>query len=168
LGTGVLTTALKNGHFTEKDIQPAIDSMLSLNRGPSELLQRYQASAVTDITGFGLLGHLWEMISGTQHQAHIRIKNIPFFDKAIPLARNAMHIPGGTLANIKYVESFLEMGNTAVWYLNLLADPQTSGGLLISIPAENVAGFKSDVSGYAFEVAEIGEILSGTEKIIVE
>jgi selenide,water dikinase len=167
IGTGVLTTALKYDFYSEKDIQNAILSMLTLNRDPSDLLEKYNASAVTDITGFGLLGHLWEMISGKQFGARLFINKIPFFENALPLARDAKYIPAGTLANIKYTEPFVDLANIPVWYLNLLADPQTSGGLLISIPTENVAGFQADLSGYAFEAREIGEIITDAKKIMI-
>lgn len=165
IGTGILTTALKNDHFTESDITDAIQSMLLLNREPAGLLQKYKANAVTDITGFGLLGHLNEMITGTGLGALISVENIPVFEKALPLAERAIHIPGGTLANINYVQSAVIMGKIPIWYLNILADPQTSGGLLISMPQSEVNAFKDELGNYSYQISDIGEIHSGKENI---
>ena len=165
IGTGILTTALKNDHFTEPDIGDAIRSMLLLNRDPAMLLQKYKANAVTDITGFGLLGHLREMITGTGLGALISVEDIPVFDKALPLAQNANYIPGGTLANINFVQSTIIMDKIPVWYLNILADPQTSGGLLISMPQSEINAFKDELENYPYQICEIGEIQSGNENI---
>ncbi len=165
LGTGILTTALKNEHFTEDEISDAIESMLLLNRDPARLLVKYNANAVTDVTGFGLLGHLLEMLSGNGLGASIKVKDIPVFEKAFPLAENALHIPGGTLANLNYVEPSVINNDTAVWYYNILADPQTSGGLLISMPGSEVEGFRTELKEYPFEIAEIGEIHTENDKI---
>ncbi len=165
IGTGILTTALKNDHFTEPDIGDAIRSMLLLNRDPAMLLQKYKANAVTDITGFGLLGHLKEMIAGTGLGALISVEDIPVFDKARPMAQNANYIPGGTLANINFVQSTIIMDKIPVWYLNILADPQTSGGLLISMPQSEINAFKDELENYPYQICEIGEIQSGNENI---
>jgi selenide,water dikinase len=165
IGTGILTTALKNDHFTEPDIADAIRSMLLLNREPAMLLQKYKANAVTDVTGFGLIGHLHEMITGTGLGAFISVEDIPVFEKSLPLAEIANHIPGGTLANINYVQSAVIMGKIPEWYLNILADPQTSGGLLISMPKSEVTAFKDELEKYPYQISEIGEIQSGDENI---
>lgn len=167
LGTGILTTGIKNDYYTESDIPDVIKSMLLLNRAPAELLGKYQARAVTDISGFGLLGHLREMLLGNQLGIELNVAQIPCFDQAIPLARAGKFIPGGTLSNIKYVEPLLDMGSYEVWNLNLLADPQTSGGLLIAMDRENVQGFCQELKDYPFEVCEIGEVISGPNKIIL-
>lgn len=168
IGTGILTTALKNGVLDEDDIASAIDSMLTLNLVPSTLLKKYPVSACTDVTGYGLLGHLWEMLQGSHLGATLSVNEIPFFDKALPFAKEASHVPGGTLANERFIHEHLDVGNIEVWYQNLLYDPQTSGGLLISIPSEHVKDFISDLSGYPLPVSVIGEVHERENKIFLE
>jgi len=165
IGTGLLTTALKNEYFHESEIADAIESMLLLNRAPSELLDKYNVHAATDVTGFGLLGHLREMISGSNLGAKIYTDQVPFFESAIPFARDAKYVPGGTLANIKYLEPVLDTGAIPFWYLNLLADPQTSGGLLVGMSEFEVSGFQDDLKEYPYEIKVIGEIDDQDEKI---
>ena len=167
IGTGILTTALKNGILDEDDIAPAVESMLTLNLIPSNLLHKYPVSACTDVTGYGLLGHLWEMLQGSDTGASISVKDISFFDKAIPFAREGMHIPGGTLANERFIHNHLEMGNIEAWYQNLLYDPQTSGGLLISIPSEFANNFINDMGDYSLPVSVIGEVHERENKIFL-
>ena len=88
------------------------------------------------------------------------MSQVPLFDQALSLAEKAQHIPGGTLANIQFVEPLVVNRDVPLWYLNLLADPQTSGGLLISIPEDRVAGYISELAKYPFKAAIVGEIHS--------
>jgi selenide,water dikinase len=165
IGTGILSTALKNGEFDEAEMSPAISSMLTLNREPALYLDQFNVSACTDITGYGLLGHLWEMLNGLNCGVNIFMQKIPFFDKAIPLARESRHIPGGTLANQQFNADHVVPGSIDPWYQNLLYDPQTSGGLLISIPEKYIAAYLSALSAYPLPVAVIGEVIEGENKI---
>ena len=165
LGTGILTTALKNGKLDEADISQAIESMLMLNREPSLYLGQFNVSACTDITGYGLLGHLWEMLNGLNCSVRLSVGKIPFFETAVPLARESQHIPGGTLANQRFTSPHVDLGTLDPWYQNLLYDPQTSGGLLISLPEKFVAAFLSALSAYPLPVAVIGEVVEGDNKI---
>ena len=168
IGTGILTTALKNGILDEKDIAPAIESMLTLNVIPASLLHKYPVTACTDVTGFGLLGHLWEMIKDSAMGVTLSIDEIPVFDKAIPFAREATQIPGGTLANEKFIHGHYDMGNIEIWHQNLLFDPQTSGGLLISIPSDHADDFIKDLDGYPLPVSIIGEVHDRENRITLE
>jgi selenide,water dikinase len=167
VGTGVLTTALKNDAVSEAEISDAIESMLRLNEIPGLKMADFSVSACTDVTGFGLGGHLWEMINGNNMQAELTIGRIPFFPRAIDFARDSKYIPGGTIANYRYVEPYLEMTEIEPWYLNLLFDPQTSGGLLISIAEEEAEDFIESLTGYPFPVSVIGRILPGEDRIVV-
>jgi len=165
IGTGVLSTALKNGVLKEADIGKAIESMLMLNREPAAFLHQYNISACTDITGYGLLGHLWEMMSSLDGGVRIDTKKISFFDGALEFAKESQHIPGGTLANQRFISPHVEMGGVPAWYQNLLYDPQTSGGLLISIPEKFVAAFLSALVTYPLPVTIIGQVIEGERKI---
>ena len=167
IGTGLLTTALKNDAVTENDISGAINSMLMLNAVTSASLKDFTVSACTDVTGFGLLGHLWEMIHGLDLKVILYLDEIPFFPEAIPYAREMQNIPGGTLSNIKYIEPHLEMGKNDVWYQNLLCDPQTSGGLLISMPESQVKSYLSSIQPYPYPVKVIGEVIPGENRILI-
>ena len=158
IGTGILTTALKNGILNEDDISSAIKSMLTLNDKPSKLLHKYPVSACTDVTGYGILGHLWEMLEGSEVGVTISVNEIPFFDNAIPFAKKGTQIPGGTLSNERFIYKHLDMGKVDLWYQALLFDPQTSGGLLISIPSEFATDFLNDLAEYPLPVSIIGEV----------
>lgn len=137
LGTGVMTTGLKSGVFKIGDIQEAVDSMKRLNAGASEAAVKTSASAATDVTGFGLIGHLSEMIHDTGLSAVLYYDKIPFFSPArIAVEKGA--VPGGLKANLKYCTPFIEFGDGIEETDRLLlADPQTSGGLLIAVSPEN-------------------------------
>jgi selenide,water dikinase len=168
IGTGILTTALKNEVLDEYDIEPAIESMLMLNYKASSLLHKYPVSACTDVSGFGLLGHLREMMQGSKFGVTLSVDNIPFFEKAIPFAREATQIPGGTLANERFVHNYFEIGRIDSWYQNLLFDPQTSGGLLISIPAKYTNDFIKEMGDYTLPISIIGKVFDGENKIFLE
>jgi selenide,water dikinase len=168
IGTGILTTALKNDVLSEDDISLAIQSMLSLNEKPSKILHKYPVSACTDVTGYGLLGHLWEMLEGSKFGVKVIVDKVPFFKKAIPFAKQVTQIPGGTLSNEQFINDHLDMGKVDLWYKNLLFDPQTSGGLLISIPSDFASDFLGDLADYPHPVSIIGEVVEGENKIFLE
>ena len=168
LGTGILSTALKNGALSEEDIPEMIDSMKLLNRRPAEIVSSVRVSGCTDVTGFGLLGHLWEMIRESGIGVHLDVRSIGFFDRVLDYAREARYIPAGTLANIEYIAPYLEPGTFPDWYQVILCDPQTSGGLLIAIPPQNCDEFIGQLTGYPFPVMRIGEVVSGSNKIYLD
>ena len=168
IGTGILSTALKNGALTEQDMDAAIRSMALLNREPAEILDEHPVSACTDVTGFGLTGHLWEMIRGTNLSIRLHVDEIEIFEGAAEYARQAMYIPGGTLANIEYIKPHLEMGAYQEWYQLLLCDPQTSGGLLIGLPQQAVEKFIGMLDRYPFPIKPIGEVYAAGNAIVLD
>jgi selenide,water dikinase len=168
IGTGILTTALKNEKITETELRPVIDSMLYLNRITSEAMHELNISACTDITGFGLLGHLWEMMQGLNVDVKIEVDKIHTFDLVKEFASKSKFIPGGTLANRNYLEKNIDLGNLPMWHLNYLCDPQTSGGLLIAITKDDVNKYLNSISEYPFSVSVIGEVLNGKNKIVLK
>lgn len=167
IGTGILSTALKNGILSEKDISGVIDSMKMLNNQAADLFSAFQISACTDVTGFGLLGHLWEMVQNTGLSIRLDIQAINFFERTIEFARNARHIPGGTLANIEYILPALDTGSYPAWYQLVLCDPQTSGGLLIGLAPGDSQKFVQQLSDYPFPVTVIGKVEQGANKIFL-
>lgn len=168
LGTGLLTTALKNGVLSEQDIGDAISNMLLLNREAALKMHSVTVSASTDITGYGLIGHLWEMINSSGLTAHISLGNIPYYDKSLEYAQKGLYVPGGTISNTHFVGNRVKFDNVADWYKNLLFDPQTSGGLLLSIPEKDASTYIELMSeNYPLEIKVIGELVAGPNKIII-
>jgi selenide, water dikinase len=135
LGTGIINTALKGGMAGEEAVARVSRSMAALNKQASQLMQEVGVSACTDITGFGLLGHACEMLQEGGVGMRIVSSNVPFFPEAAGFARMGM-IPGGTYRNKDFRSSMVEFSAKLPDYMpDLLFDPQTSGGLLISVDA---------------------------------
>ncbi len=133
LGTGVLTTALKRGAAGEAGLAAAVESMLTLNRRAAEILLRFRTHALTDVTGFGLLGHAREMALAANVNLEIHSYSVPFLPGALEAAR-AGHQPGGLLRNREFIAPCVEMrAQLSPEVENLLYDPQTSGGLLAAV-----------------------------------
>lgn len=137
IGTGVLAQALRNGGpVTDSQMAAAVTQMETLNKVACEVGIRFHASAATDVTGFGLLGHLWHMVESSQLTAHIDVGNVPFLDGAYDAASQGF-VPGGSKRNLTYVQDHLR-GQDAIdpVHLQLLADAQTSGGLILAFDPE--------------------------------
>jgi len=151
LGTGVISTAIKRGLASDAHIEGAIRQMLTLNRAAAEAMGDLEIHSVTDVTGFGLLGHAREMAMGSKVTLEIDSRCVQFLDGAVEYAR-AGAIPGGLNNNRGFVNSCVE---SAAPVDDLLYDPQTSGGLLLSIR-------ESDAPRYMQKYAEayvIGRVL---------
>jgi selenide,water dikinase len=135
LGIGILTTALKRGKLDQEATREVVGQMAALNRAASEAMVSVGVSAATDVTGFGLLGHLGGVVTGSGVTARIGMSAVPLLREARGLAAENV-CPGGTRRNLAFVEGFTEFGDgvSDVDRL-LLADAQTSGGLLMFVPA---------------------------------
>ena len=135
LGTGIISTALKGGEASEQAVAKSVNSMTTLNRKASELMLTVDVHACTDITGFGLLGHACEMIEGTDVSMIIHPDAVPYFPEAKEYAKMGM-VPGGTTRNRDFRIKMVEIDkNVSKVMLDILFDPQTSGGLLMAVPA---------------------------------
>jgi selenide, water dikinase len=130
IGTGVISTALKRGIADPAHVDASIQSMLTLNRAAAEAMVRLEVHGVTDVTGFGLLGHAREMARASGVTIEIDSQRLQFLPGAVDYAR-AGAIPGGLNNNREFVASCVE-GTSE--FEDLLYDPQTSGGLLLSMP----------------------------------
>lgn len=137
LGTGVISTALKRGIAQDPHVDGAIESMLTLNKTAAEALDGLEIHSVTDVTGFGLLGHSREMAMGSRVTLDIHSKHLQFLDGAIDYARRGA-LSGGLSNNRDFV-SHCVSGSCELD--DLLYDPQTSGGLLISLPENSAREF---------------------------
>jgi selenium donor protein len=139
LGTGILSTALKRGMADEELQQEVIAQMSGLNKSAAEAMMKFQVSACTDITGFGLTGHLLEMSRASKVDAEIMWDHVPFMRGVISLATAGV-IPGGTYNNLDYVKGHIDFGKLTRTQQLLLCDAQTSGGLLIALPEAEAEG----------------------------
>lgn len=136
LGTGILNTAVKRKVITESEIQECIDGMMTLNKRACEVMIKYNVNSCTDITGFGFLGHLKEMCVGSNKGVDININNFIYYRHAYELSKKGT-IPKGCKDNLESLKDILSFSsNIDLEYQYLLSDPQTSGGLLISISSE--------------------------------
>ena len=135
IGTGVISTALKRGIAKEADVQASIESMLKLNRRACEAMLSFDVHGCTDVTGFGLIGHAREMAAASNVTIEIDAGAVRFLPGAIDYARQGA-IPGGLKNNRDFAGPCVE-GHSE--FEDLLYDPQTSGGLLISLPEVDAA-----------------------------
>jgi selenide,water dikinase len=136
LGVGIINTALKGGMVDEATIDKVTRCMATLNRRASELMQEIGVNACTDITGFGLLGHACEMIEETEAGMAIDSAAVPYFPEAKGLAEMGL-VPGGLHRNRDFRAHMVKISEQVPVYLtDIFFDPQTSGGLLISLPAK--------------------------------
>jgi selenide,water dikinase len=134
IGTGIISTALKHGASTERATAAAIASMTTLNRSAADAARRIGVRAVTDVTGFGLLGHLTEMVRSSGVSATIDVAQVPVLPDVEALVAAGM-IPGGTKRNLASVSPLIDPGASTEAERIVLADAQTSGGLLIAVDA---------------------------------
>ena len=136
LGTGIICTAIKAGAADKETIARVSGSMAALNNKASERMQEVGASACTDITGFGLIGHSWQMAENSHVGIEFHSASIPFLPEAEGFAKKGF-CPGGLHRNREFYSNRVEFaGQVPEFVQDILFDPQTSGGLLISLPAE--------------------------------
>jgi selenide, water dikinase len=162
IGTGIIATAIKKGVADDATVQAAVDSMSALNAGAARAMLAGPVHAATDVTGFGLLGHLRSMLRESGVSAEIDAGAVPLLPGVRELAE-AGHVPGGTQRNLD------DLGAAVTWDEGiddltrvLLCDAQTSGGLLISVPADAAAGLLGRLRGEATPAAVvIGRVKEG-------
>jgi selenide,water dikinase len=165
LGMGVLTTAIKADKLEKSAISRVAAILAQLNQKASLTMRQFDVSACTDITGFGLAGHAYEM-SGGRYTMQFDYDALPFVPEALPLARECI-VPGGSYANQAYLEPMtafeVEQGDDILFY-----DAQTSGGLLMAVSATDASKLREALiaEGYAYTTI-IGEVLPLQEKALI-
>jgi selenide,water dikinase len=161
LGTGIISTAIKGDMADEGAVARIVESMSTLNRKASELMQVEGVNACTDVTGFGLLGHAAEMVEGTSVGMVIDSAAVPFFPEARELAEMGM-IPGGLHRNRDFRKNMVDIASSVPQYLtDILFDPQTSGGLLIAVPQSKASRLLERLhAGGVAEAVIIGEVVA--------
>lgn len=160
VGTGVISTALKAGVADPAVVAQATRWMTTLNRSASAAMLEAGANAATDLTGFGLVGHLADLARASGVSATVNAAAVPFLPSALDYAR-AGQVPGGTHTNLEAVASVVEFDPAVDHAVRLLlADPQTSGGLLIALPDDRLDDLY-DAAGRDMLVAPIGHVEAG-------
>ena len=162
LGTGLLTTALKRGRLQDADLAAAIRVMRTLNAGAARAARAAGVRAATDITGFGLLGHLGNILQGSALAAELWMDNVPVLEHARQLANEGV-VPGGTARNLEAAAPTTEYGNGVTESDRiLLSDAQTSGGLLLAVAPERLAQLLADLRHEATPAASVvGRLVDG-------
>lgn len=164
LGVGVITTALKQQHASEEDVAAAVSSMKQLNRAAANAAQITSASAVTDVTGFGLLGHAHEMASQAKVSFRFLLDQLPWLPGAITYGEQGS-FPGGMGNNMSYFREHVQFGpNVSPLMQDMLFTPETSGGLLVTLPASQVAAYLAACP----EAVVVGDVIDGSGLVIVE
>jgi selenide,water dikinase len=161
LGTGVIATAIRADMASEDSVEEITSTMAALNRRASEIMLEVGVSTATDITGFGLIGHLSEVLNASNVLARLYADRVPYFKDALDLAEQAT-VPGGTVANF---QTFSRYVNYADGVSNdhkiLLNDAQTSGGLLIFVPGGKKDQLVSSLEADGLLAGHIGDIVEG-------
>ena len=167
LGTGVISTAIKKGKAEAACVDAAVKSMTTLNKRAAEVIVDggFRVHAMTDVTGFGLIGHLREMLLASEVSARISAGSVPLLDGALECVR-AGHVPGGLMNNRDFAECLVEYdGGIAEDVQTIMFDPQTAGGLLIATPEGARLGRALKEAGVG--AVGIGEVVAGRTKIRV-
>ncbi len=163
LGTGIISTAIKQGKCSTSLNELAVKSMITLNTPGADLAEKNLIHACTDVTGFGLLGHLKEICASSNVTAELDCSSIPAISEEVfDLIKNGI-VPGGTKKNLSSVLPHLHVNDISYDIQLLLADAQTSGGLLISVPEQNVTAVLDVLAAHQTLCAAI--IGSITEKM---
>ena len=167
IGSGIINTAVKAQMASEEASEEVIRVMASLNRKAKEAADGFTVHACTDITGFGLLGHCTEMAKAGNVTLEITAGDVAYMKEVPAYARMGL-VPAGAYRNREFAEPYLDPGNVEEMYLDLLSDPQTSGGLLFSVPEEEADGLIRDLKqkGLETEVSVIGRVKKEEDKLI--
>jgi selenide,water dikinase len=167
LGTGIIATAIKKELASKTIETEAVKCMSTLNKYASKLMKEFGAHAATDVTGFGLLGHLAEMCRSSDVSCQIDFNKIPFLNGVLDLAEMGI-IPQGTQRNHEYVSEFSNFSNQiSKTQQMMVADAQTSGGLLISLPPETANAYLQRFNSESnYEAVVIGEFASSDDNLI--
>ena len=168
LGVGIVNTAVKGGLATQETVRRVTEQMATLNRVAARVMEGFAVSACTDVTGFGLLGHLAEMIAGSATRVRIEASAVPVLPEARDFAAIGL-VPGGAYKNREYRRSMVEMADDFDPLLrDILYDPQTSGGLLIGLAEQQAPALVRRLREAGVETAAIvGHVVAGDGMIEV-
>lgn len=166
LGSGAMTGALKKGQLTRDEIREVVEVMTTLNRRAAEAMNVAGVRCATDVTGFGLLGHLHKMMLASETEARVYLERLPVMQAARRLA-TVGQVPGGSRRNLDYYGVHAEWGAAATDADRLIvADAQTSGGLLACVPGERTDEFEDALRTRGVPVHRIGDVGSGRPGLV--
>jgi selenide,water dikinase len=166
LGTGVIATAIKKGVAQPEWIEAATRAMTTLNKTASAICLHFDVHAMTDVTGFGFVGHAREMALGSGVSLRLRAGAVPLLPGAAECAARGL-MPGGLQSNREFAASCVECdADVADDIRNLLYDPQTAGGLLVSVSRTDATALLKELREAGIAAAEVGEVLPNTKPLI--
>jgi selenide,water dikinase len=166
LGVGVITTAIKNDGASTETAQAAMKSMVMLNDTASQIALKFGATGATDVTGFGLLGHLGRAVEESKVGAQINTQEVLFLPETRELAE-AGFIPGGSRRNLEWLNERLEKGDCDETEVLLLADAQTSGGLLFGVDESKAQEALNELATSGHSASVIGSVIDEEGKIVL-
>ena len=166
LGTGIISTAIKGNIASKEAYESAVDTMTTLNKYAAEAIIGHEISACTDITGFGLMGHGYEMASGSNVTLKFYKKAIPYIEEAKAYAEMGL-VPEGTYKNRSYIEGKYELIGVPVWLSDILFDPQTSGGLLFTCSKQDGGKIMEKLNKLKLKSAIIGDVMAFDKNYII-
>jgi selenide, water dikinase len=166
IGTGVIATAIKRGKANVAWVRDAVRSMTTLNRAAAEVVSGFEVHGMTDVTGFGLIGHAREMAVGSGVSLRIYASRVPLLEGALECVR-AGFVPGGLKANRNFAEGCVEYASDVSEEIRtLLYDPQTAGGLLIAVAASDAEHLVHELHSSGVGAAEVGEVAQKRKPLI--
>ena len=169
LGLGILTTALKQDIVSEAEIEDAVAVAATLNRAARDAMQEVGASAATDVTGYGFLGHLTEVLEGGAAPLGtvVRRGDVPVWERAVPLANDGVY-PGGLKSNREYLEGRVAADGVSEEDLLPLYGPQTSEGLLVAVPEDRADDLVRSLGEHGAAGAVVGEVVEQVGVLVTE
>lgn len=166
IGVGIMTTGIKRGKVSPEQEEKVTLTMAMLNKTAAEALKKYSPHAVTDVTGFGLVGHGSEMAKGSGASFEFDFNAIPYLEGSLDLAREGV-VPGGSKSNHSWLKDDIEYNGLALEEQLLACDAVTSGGLLVSLAPDEAEAYVSDLHKLGLEeTAIVGKVTERKEKLI--
>lgn len=166
IGTGVINAAIKGGIASEKAYENAVNVMSTLNKYAGEIITKYEISACTDITGFGLMGHAYEMAKGSNMTFKLNKESIPIIEEAKEYASMGI-VPAGTYKNKGYLKGNYELIDVKPYLEDIIFDPQTSGGLLFSCKKEDADEILKELNMLPIKSTIVGEVLDYMDTYLI-
>jgi selenide, water dikinase len=165
LGTGLIMTGYQNGAAGTQQLERAVRWMRTLNNQAADVLRLFEPNAVTDVTGFGLFGHTHEMAERSGVRITLESERFPAIDGALDLARKGVRTSGDP-RNREFAGPHMELGDIPPALDAIGFDPQTAGGLLVSVPAERAATLEAEFGARRLFLRRIGQVEEGTGVVV--
>jgi len=169
IGTGIVNTAIKGGLASDETIEEAVTVMSSLNKKAKDAMMKYDVHSCTDVTGFGLLGHSVEMAEGSNVKFELTMDNIQYIEEAAEYASMGL-VPAGAYKNLEYFKNRVDIEGLDEKFVDMVFDPQTSGGLLISLCEEDAKNMLKDMESMDFDTkfSIIGKVVERNDDTYIK